>query len=165
MPYCQQAPKNAELAGLFQCQFQGANPKTFVGGVAVGQPGTIPFGLKAPLNPAGSCPANPNGPIAAGTQLVDITQNPGVGNTGSGAAAAPPAASSAAAKSAAATAPVADSATASPSPAAAGAGGFKLQNGKDAQALNAKFATLTAQSSCNGTSFPIHCLPSFAHLP
>jgi hypothetical protein len=128
--------------------------------VAVGQPGTIPFGLKAPLNPAGSCPANPNGPIAAGTQLVDITQNPGVGNTGSGAAAAPPAASSAAA-----TAPVADSATASPSPAAAGAGGFKLQNGKDAQALNAKFATLTAQSSCNGTSFPIHCPPSFAHLP
>lgn len=28
--------------------------------------------------------------------------------------------------------------------------GFKLQNGKDAQALNAKFATLTADSSCTG---------------
>lgn len=76
--YCQQAPRNPELNGLFQCQFQGANPTTFVGGVAVGAPGTIPFGMSSPLSPPGSCPAHTGGPIADGTQLVDITQDPGV---------------------------------------------------------------------------------------
>jgi hypothetical protein len=79
VPYCQQAPKNPELNGLFQCQFQGANPTTFVGNVAVGGPGTIPFGQSTALKPPGSCPAHPSGPIADGTQLVDITQDPGVG--------------------------------------------------------------------------------------
>ncbi|KIJ65151.1 hypothetical protein HYDPIDRAFT_89084 [Hydnomerulius pinastri MD-312] len=78
VPYCQSAPRNAELNGLYQCQFQGDDPKTFVGGIAVGGNGTIPFGMSAPLSPAGSCPANPSGPIADGTQLVDLTQNPGV---------------------------------------------------------------------------------------
>lgn len=83
--YCQQAPKNAELKGLFQCQFQGCNPTVFTGNVKVGAPGTIPFGMSAALSPAGSCPANPNGPIADGSQLTDITTNPGVpsnANTG-----------------------------------------------------------------------------------
>lgn len=200
MPYCQQAPKNPELNGLFQCQFQGADPKTFVGGIAVGQPGTIPFGKTAPLSPAGSCPANPGGPIAAGSQLVSITQNPGVGGAGgssgsgnasknagsnsTGSAAAPPAsAGSQVAPVAAAPAPSASSgscnagsgskhssansssaAMGTGSPAtnnaatAAGGSGFKLQNGKDAQQLNAKFATLSAISSCTSafSALPYH---------
>ncbi|EIW79293.1 hypothetical protein CONPUDRAFT_83555 [Coniophora puteana RWD-64-598 SS2] len=82
VPYCQSAPKNAELNGLFQCQFQGADEKTFVGGVAVGGNGTIPFGMSSPVSPAGSCSANPSGPIPDGQQLVDITQNPGASSTG-----------------------------------------------------------------------------------
>lgn len=145
VPYCQKAPRNTELNGLFQCQFQGANQKVFVGGVAVGGAGTIPFGRNAPLNPLGSCPANPGGPIADGTQLVDLTQNPGAGNTpapgNTPAASVKPAPSPAKSQT-----PVAD---ASPAPApAGGAGGFKLQNGQDAQALNKKFAGLTSSSSC-----------------
>ncbi|KAH9941476.1 hypothetical protein B0H21DRAFT_884815 [Amylocystis lapponica] len=77
------APNNTELTGLYQCQFQSVNEKTFVGGLAAGSAGTIPFGLSAAVSPAGSCPANPSGPIPDGQQLVDITQNPGVGNAGS----------------------------------------------------------------------------------
>ncbi|KAF8892066.1 hypothetical protein BD779DRAFT_1610249 [Infundibulicybe gibba] len=163
VPYCQQAPRNAELNGLFQCQFAGANPKTFVGGIAVGQPGTIPFGATSPLSPPGSCPANPSGPIADGTQLVDATQNPGVAggapkqnngaNTQSSAPAIQPPSQTAA--------PLpASSPSASPAPKAAPSGNFQLQNGKDAQQLNAQFASLTANSPCNdgdeaciGTSF------------
>lgn len=38
--------------------------------------------------------------------------------------------------------------------AAATGSDFKLQNGKDAQALNAKFATLTEGSTCTGKSLP-----------
>lgn len=149
VPYCQKAPRNAELSGLFQCQFQGANQKVFVGGVAVGGAGTIPFGRNAPLNPPGSCPANPAGPIADGTQLVDLTQNPGAGNkpaTGNAPAAttkpAKPAPSPAKTQTPIAGAPPA------PAPPAGGAGGFKLQNGQDAQALNKKFAGLTSSSPC-----------------
>ncbi|CDO68191.1 hypothetical protein BN946_scf184938.g43 [Trametes cinnabarina] len=101
VPYCQQAPKNAELNGLFQCQFQGAKQDTFVGGVKVGSPGTIPFGQTTPLSPPGSCPANPSGPIPDGQQLVDITQDPGLANVKSGSgSAAPPASSAPAAPSA-----------------------------------------------------------------
>jgi len=86
VPYCQSAPQNSELNGLFQCQFQGSSQTTFVGGVAVGGSGTIPFGQTTPLSPAGSCPANPSGPITDGDQLNQITQNPGVaGSTGSSA--------------------------------------------------------------------------------
>ena len=36
MPYCQSAPNNTELAGLYQCQFAGVDQTTFVGGAAVG---------------------------------------------------------------------------------------------------------------------------------
>ncbi|KAI0915233.1 hypothetical protein AcV5_005400 [Taiwanofungus camphoratus] len=85
VPYCQSAPNNTELNGLFQCQFQSANEQTFVGGLSAGSSGTIPFGMSSPVSPAGSCPANPSGPIPDGQQLVDITQNPGVGSTGTGA--------------------------------------------------------------------------------
>ncbi len=77
--YCQQAPKNAELNGLFQCQFQGANLALFVGNVPVGGAGTILFGHSTALSTPGSCPANPTGPIAGGAQLTDITSDPGVG--------------------------------------------------------------------------------------
>jgi hypothetical protein len=79
--YCDQAPKNAELNGLFQCQFDGVNPTTFTGNVQVGGKNTIPFGLSSPVNPPKSCPANLQGGIADGTQLVDITQDPGVAGT------------------------------------------------------------------------------------
>ena len=79
VPYCEQAPKNPELNGLFQCQFQGANLALGTGNVAVGGSGTIPFGQSSPLSPPGSCPANPAGPIAPGSQLTDITNDPGVG--------------------------------------------------------------------------------------
>jgi hypothetical protein len=147
--YCQQAPKNAELNGLFQCQFQGDNPKVFVGGVPVGQPGTIPFGHSAILSPPGSCAANPSGPIADGSQLTDLTTNPGVGGGGGGsggAQAPPPNAPPPPATSAAAPPPPAPT---PPAPSSnVGSGGFALQNGKDAQKLNAQFAALTPSSSC-----------------
>lgn len=38
----------------------------------------------------------------------------------------------------------------SATPTTGSTGGFKAQNGRDAQALNAKFATLSASSACNG---------------
>ena len=176
MQYCQQAPKNAELNGLFQCQFQGADATTFVGGVAVGGSGTVPFGMTAPLSPPGSCAANPTGPIADGSQLTDLVDSPGTPTAAGGDDSSAPAASSAAPAPSAPAAPptcatpaddsgetvtiaasaapsaIASSAPAAAAPsAAAGAGGFQLQNGEDAQALNAKFATLAAGSTCNGT--------------
>ncbi|KAF8636409.1 hypothetical protein AX17_003591 [Amanita inopinata Kibby_2008] len=164
VPYCQKAPKNQELNGLFQCQFAGANPTVFVGGASVGSPGTIPFGQKVPVNPAGSCPAHTSGPIADGTQLVDITQNPGVGSAsstgGSVSAGTGPSSASGANSGSSVTPtpsspPVAASSTAAPpantpasTPTASSSGNFKLQNGLNAQKQNAKFATLTAGSSC-----------------
>ncbi|TFK71327.1 hypothetical protein BDN72DRAFT_462375 [Pluteus cervinus] len=137
VPYCQKAPRNAELKGLFQCQYQGANQVVFVGGASVGQAGTIPFGLNAPVSPPGSCKAHTSGPLADGSQLVAITNDPGVGG-GTGAAAPPPA-------QAPPPAPAAQNGAAS---APAAGGDFHLANAQDAQALNAKFATLTASSAC-----------------
>lgn len=115
--------------------------------------------MSAPVNPAGSCPANPTGPIADGSQLVDITQNPGVsgttsstGATGNSTVVTPSSGSNGATKSTATTSPsvagsaiAAVSSTTSPS-----GGGFRLTNGQNAQKLNAQFATLTADSSCTG---------------
>lgn len=170
VPYCQQAPRNAELKGLFQCQFQGANPTQFVGSggaasIAAGQPGTIPFGQNAVLSPPGSCPAHTSGPIADGTQLVDQVSSPGVpsgSGTGNGSGNTPnpsPAPSSASASPAQATPSSPAAALPSPSPnptpssvtpSGSGASGFKVQNGKDAQALNQKFQSLTANSPCTG---------------
>lgn len=150
------------MNGLFQCQFSGADEQTFVGGIAVGSPGTIPFGLTAPVSPPGSCPANPSGPVPDGQQLVDITQNPGVpvAATGGSAATTDVVATAAATGDNAATAPavaatstaaavVAPPAAAAPT-AAASSGDFHLQNGQDAQALNAQFESLTATSACTG---------------
>ncbi|KAF9462879.1 hypothetical protein BDZ94DRAFT_654465 [Collybia nuda] len=138
--YCQEAPKNPELNGLFQCQFAGANPTVFVGGIAVGQPETIPFGLNGPLNPPGSCPANPTGPLTDGTQLIDTTQNPGIG-------ASPKAPTPIITSATGVQTSVAIPAPSVPVPASGGSD-LKLQNGKDAQKLNAKFATLSVSSPC-----------------
>ena len=88
--YCQQAPRNNELQGLFQCQFQGVNDNVFTGGVARGAAGTVPLGLGS-LSPPGSCPANPGGKIADGQQLNKVVNNPGRGNGGGGGGAAQPA--------------------------------------------------------------------------
>ena len=135
---------------MFQCQFASAKTQTFVGGVTVGNPGTIPFGLSSPLNPAGSCPANPNGPIPDGQQLVDITQNPGPG----GAVSTRPVLVGSPSGSVKTSTPAISksSPTSAPSVPTPQAGGFKLQNGEDAQKLNAQFATLTENSSCTGRS-------------
>lgn len=236
VPYCDAAPKNAELNGLFQCQFQGSDQTTFVGGLKVGANGTIPFGQTTPLDPAGSCPANPSGPIADGSQLVDQVTSPGTvddsGSSGNATVSAIDPASSPTPSSDSVTSPVAtetatscdsgsgdddgddsndgessdggddtitftptasDSATATATgsddaaptvadptitasddatatsevPAAtpsatagSSSGDFQLQNGQDAQALNAQFTTLTANSTCNGMSFDF-CLSFF----
>ncbi|KAF8331899.1 proline-rich protein [Cantharellus anzutake] len=119
VPYCQKAPRNKELTGLFQCQFKGVNPTKFVGNVQVGSPGTIPFGHSKPLSPPGSCPAHPQGPIADGSQLVDLTADPGLKNI--------PALGGKATRRAVS---------------------FKKQNGIDAQNQAAKFASLTPGSPC-----------------
>ncbi|KAH9975209.1 hypothetical protein BJV74DRAFT_798804 [Russula compacta] len=157
IPYCQNAPRNAELNGLFQCQFQGVDPNNFVGGLKPGDKGTIPFGQANVLNPPGSCPAHTSGPIAAGTQLVDQVSSPGVPSGtggGQGNAQNPSPVSSASTTSAtpaeSSAAPSAASAAASTSPATSsgGAQGFAAQNGQDAQALNQKFQTLTPDSPC-----------------
>ncbi|KAJ3866988.1 hypothetical protein EV359DRAFT_35435 [Lentinula novae-zelandiae] len=169
VPYCETAPQNSELNGFFQCQFQGSDQTSFVGGLSVGDAGTIPFGLSAAVNPAGSCPANPSGPVADGQQLNTITQNPGTpsgstasGSTGSTASSAsvPAAASSAASSSAstsdndgagaAAGASASSTSTAgtTTSSSTSSSSGFALSNGQAAQALNAQFASLTASSTC-----------------
>lgn len=82
VPYCQVAPKNAELDGLFHCQFAGSKFPTFSGD----QSGNIPLGLSAPLNPAGSCPAKPDGPVPDGEQLNTLVHDPGVGGPGANSA-------------------------------------------------------------------------------
>lgn len=171
VPYCQSAPRNSELNGLFQCQFQGDNPNTFVGGIPVGQSGTIPFGMNAPVSPAGSCPANPSGPIPDGSQLVSITQNPGVGGS-SNAANGSTSPSSSVGKPAAmpsqtptdvaqnpgmggsmatngSSTPSSGSSVSKPAaPTPASSGSFLLSNGQAAQQLNAQFASLTSSSPC-----------------
>ncbi|KAJ2918631.1 hypothetical protein MD484_g1751, partial [Candolleomyces efflorescens] len=147
VPYCQKAPQNAELNGLFQCQFVGANQEKFIGGANIGEPGTIPFGLNAPVNPLGSCPANPGGPIADGSQLVDQVQSPGAPNAPNAPAPAPPAETTASAPAETTAAPPAQT-NAPTGGGAGGNGGFVLANGQAAQRLNAKFATLNANSPC-----------------
>jgi len=233
VPYCQTAPKNAELNGLFHCEFAGSNFAKFSGD----QTGNLPLGVAA-VNPPGSCPAKKDGPVPDGVQLNTLVTDPGVGAAAGAAGAAGAAnassvnvsatdsASAAAAAaltgaasdfgagvssttvdSAAATGsagdfgagvssttvdsasvaaatgsagdfgagvssttvnsaaasvspaalaadvssvaqPVASSASVPAAPAIAGAKPFTAQNGKDAVALNAQFASLTAASTC-----------------
>jgi len=87
VPYCQTPPRNAELAGYYQCQF--ASPAK--SGVYSGdKTATTPLGLGAPVSPAGSCPAYPSGPVPNGKQLVDLVKVPGTpvgGGAGAGSSA------------------------------------------------------------------------------
>ena len=88
MPYCQEAPSNGELNGLYQCQWVDDNPKLFFTGansapIKLGAPGTIPLGLTS-VQPLGSCPAHGSGPIEDGTQLVDTIPNAGITGGGGG---------------------------------------------------------------------------------
>lgn len=76
--YCQTAPKNSELRGLYPCQYDSNNLRTFTNGAALGAAGTRPFGSTAFVNPSGSCPAHLTGPIPSGKLLVSITNDPGV---------------------------------------------------------------------------------------
>ncbi|KAI5118735.1 hypothetical protein M0805_000064 [Coniferiporia weirii] len=155
VPYCQTAPKNAELDGLFHCQFAGSDFTKFSGD----QTGNLPLGLSA-VSPPGSCPAKTDGPVPDGVQLNTLVQSPGTPEGGD-AAAAPPAAGAGSAASPAAPSPASSTeavGTSSPAPAAAaasavaaapaGAKPFTLQNGLDAQKGNAQAATLTASSPC-----------------
>lgn len=155
--YCQQAPKNVELNELFQCQFDGVNPTTFTGNIQVGASGTIPLGLSSPVNPPRSCPANTQGGVTDGAQLVDITQDPGVGAPSSSSSSAASASSSAPASTGSATVTARaknedsdceDGSSANAPVASSTAGNFQQQNKLDAQKLNAQFAALTANSSC-----------------
>jgi len=153
VPYCQQAPKNEELNGLFQCQFDGVNPNTFVGNLQVGAPGTIPFGLSSPVSPPKSCPANPQGGVADGTQLVDSTQNPSTGPTDTSGAPPSPTPSSVSSGTSASGDDSNDTPTstvqmASSPSSTATSGGFQQQNKLDAQKLNQQFTSLTLDSSC-----------------
>lgn len=107
------------------------------------------MGHSSPLNPAGSCPANPNGPIPDGQQLVDIAQNPGSGN---GVNTRPVLVGNPSGTVETSTPAVTPVPTPTPNAPIPQAGDFRLQNGKDAQKLNAQFATLTANSSCTGQS-------------
>ncbi|KAF8720439.1 hypothetical protein AX14_010958 [Amanita brunnescens Koide BX004] len=174
VPYCDTAPRNSELNGYFQCQFQGSNLTTFSNGQAAGGPGTLPFG-HTKLDPPGSCPANPSGPIADGTQLIDITQNPGPPSTGSTTpgsliATSPSPASNSTSDASSSSGSSDDSSSSSDSSddASSSSGSsddsssssdssdFHLSNGKKAQAQNAAFASLTPDSSC--TAGPNACV-------
>jgi len=139
IPYCQKAPRHTELTGLFQCQFQGVNKQVFVGGVQVGGQGTIPFGKNAPVQPPGSCPANPGGPIPDGQQLVDTVQTPNVATPPKSGGKTPAATSN----------PGPKNSPAPPAPANNAPPAGKDADGRAAQQLNAKFATLTPESQCS----------------
>ncbi|KAG6884067.1 hypothetical protein C0992_007090 [Termitomyces sp. T32_za158] len=141
VPYCQVAPKNQELNGLFHCQFAGSDFTKFSGD----QTGNVPLGLSA-VTPPGSCPAKPDGPVPDGVQLNTLVTSPGVGGSAPApSVAAPPAApTTATALDVAAPAP-----TSASTPAASPASGsFQLQNGQDAITQNDQFASLTADSAC-----------------
>ncbi|KAG5349666.1 hypothetical protein C0989_002470 [Termitomyces sp. Mn162] len=144
VPYCQVAPKNAELEGLFHCQFSSSDFTKFSGD----QTGNVPLGLSA-VNPPGSCPAKPDGPVPDGVQLNTLVTNPvangnAPGAAGASSAAAPPVSSAVAPSVPAAASPSAPASTA----ALAASGGFQLQNGQDAIAQNNQFAGLTPTSAC-----------------
>ncbi|KAI0342963.1 hypothetical protein BDW22DRAFT_1393621 [Trametopsis cervina] len=152
VPYCQSPPRNPELNGIYQCQFQSSKPGTFFGGVSVGSNGTIPLGLTSPVTPPGSCPAYPAGPIPDGSQLVGLVDQPFAVNSANTTTATSAVSSSSTnltigspgqgqALSSTATSASATSTIISNN-------GYILQNGLDAQALNAQFSTLTPTSPC-----------------
>ncbi|KAJ8690962.1 hypothetical protein PTI98_010579 [Pleurotus ostreatus] len=135
VPYCQQAPKNAELTGLFHCQFAGSDFTKFSGN----QTGNLPLGLSAvnPLARALRRRTARSRMVSSSTRGAadDVANAPDVRLAGQGQGTAPPPPPAAAPPAAAAP--------------AANAKSFTLANGQDAIALNAKFAGLTATSPCN----------------
>jgi len=154
VPYCQVAPKNAELNGLFHCQFAGtvATQTAFSGD----QTGNLPLGVAA-VNPPGSCPAKTDGPVPDGVQLNTLVQDPGVGSSsGSTATDSTDSTDTSTPVDTSGSPASTDSSTDTSSTTVAGAGsstatggsGFQLQNGQDAIALNEQFASLTAASPC-----------------
>ncbi|PBK87820.1 hypothetical protein ARMGADRAFT_1016406 [Armillaria gallica] len=169
VPYCQTAPKNSELNGLFHCEFAGSDFTKFSGD----QTENVPLGVNA-VNPPGSCPAKPDGPVPDGVQLNTLVQNPGVGSASSGSSSSGSSSGSSSSTASGSSGSSSGSSSASPSTASAvndgGAGdavgssstssavspassatsatGFQKQNGEDAKALNAQFASLTASSPC-----------------
>lgn len=75
MPYCPNPPRNHELYGFYQCQFAGVDLKNFATTQSgkptpVGANTTIPFGYSQPIDPPGSCPDYPEGPIPNQRQLT-----------------------------------------------------------------------------------------------
>lgn len=131
----------------------------------------MPLGHTSPLNPPGSCPAHLSGPIPDGQQLVDITQDPGtpgVNDSSNQNNPPTPANPNTPTNTPDDTNTPTDTTTTpddtntpdnanppvapmpAPTPTSSSGTGFKLQNGKDAQNLNAQFAKLTADSSCTG---------------
>lgn len=162
VPYCQTAPKNAELNGLFHCQFQGTVKNGFSGD----QTGNTPLGGVA-VNPIGSCPAKQDGPVPDGVQLNTLVQNPGVGSssgtssgassnnsssTSTAATAAATSASSSASTGSSSSGSAGSSSTGSSSTNASTTSSFQKQNGLDAIALNQQFASLTPSSPCTAGS-------------
>ncbi|EPQ59263.1 hypothetical protein GLOTRDRAFT_114005 [Gloeophyllum trabeum ATCC 11539] len=167
VPYCQTAPKNEELNGLFHCQFAGSDFTKFSGD----QTGNVPLGLTA-VNPPGSCPAKPDGPVPDGVQLNTLVTSPGTpGGNSTGEASTTASASASATESASETESTATSSAAAASSAVTGnsdsdgaaagnntgSGGaaasgstksFTLSNGQEAQKQNAQFATLSDSDSC-----------------
>ncbi|KAK0452076.1 uncharacterized protein EV420DRAFT_690943 [Desarmillaria tabescens] len=158
VPYCQTAPKNAELNGLFHCEFAGSDFTKFSGD----QTGNVPLGLTA-VNPPGSCPAKPDGPVPDGVQLNTLVTNPIAGSTSSNSSSSTSSTSVASSGSTTASAAnnggagvAAGSSSTASAPAVATAStssaadttGFQKQNGEDAKTLNAQFASLTASSPC-----------------
>ncbi|ETW76838.1 hypothetical protein HETIRDRAFT_328638 [Heterobasidion irregulare TC 32-1] len=147
VPYCQTAPRNVELDGLFHCQFASSDFTKFSGD----QTGNVPLGLAAAVSPPGSCPAKPDGPVPDGVQLNTLVQSPGTPATAAAAstdAADPTTADAPADNAAAGGAAAAATPASTPATTSASSSSFTLQNGLDAQALNAQFATLTAASPC-----------------
>ncbi|TFK66258.1 hypothetical protein BDN72DRAFT_899967 [Pluteus cervinus] len=71
VPYCQLAPRNSELNGLFHCQFASSDFTRFSGD----QTGNLPLGVQA-VTPPGSCPAKTDGPVPDGVQLNTIVTEP-----------------------------------------------------------------------------------------
>ncbi|KAH7871625.1 uncharacterized protein C8R40DRAFT_1011893, partial [Lentinula edodes] len=144
VPYCQTAPKNAELNGLFHCQFASSDFTKFSGD----QTGNLPLGLSA-VSPPGSCPAL-NTPVPDGVQLNTLVTSPGTpeGGSAAGDSSSAPAANSTRASTVSAAANPAASSTVAVDSSSGSASGFQLQNGEDAIQLNSQFASLTATSSC-----------------
>ncbi|KAG6824700.1 hypothetical protein H0H92_006099 [Tricholoma furcatifolium] len=141
VPYCQVAPKNEELNGLFHCQFAGSNFSAFSGD----QTGNLPLGVSA-VTPPGSCPAKPDGPVPDGVQLNTLVQSP-IADASASTAPSPTASSTAAVEARSPTYLV-EAASPPSSSSTSPSTGFQLENGEEAKALNAQFASLTVSSSC-----------------